>query len=329
MLSTSAANPPSKVVIHYNDVYRVELPNTHSFPMEKYRLVRENIQRDFTGRSDVEFAVSPMATSEELSTTHCPMYVNRFLTGALTPKENRKIGFPWSISGVQRSTSSVGGTVAATRAVLSRDEVLAACHVAGGTHHAFYDYGEGYCVFSDIAVAANIALKEFPEKVKQIVIIDLDVHQGNGNAVLFQNNPRVFTFSMHCAQNYFSPKQLSNKDVEVEAGTADEQYLSTLQSWLPFLTKTLAPDLIFFQAGVDIHEKDRLGKLKISREGVSRRNRMVFGAARRCGARIVTTMGGGYPRNLDPHSEAFQELIETHSDVYRDCVRYFAGLTEY
>ena len=285
-------------------------------------MVREVLEAE-KPKAGIEFHVSPMATKEELTTTHCPHYTERFLTGNLTPKENRKIGFPWSIAGVQRATSSVGGTLAATRAALSNDDVTAGCHLAGGTHHAFYDYGEGFCVFSDIAVAANVALKEFPTKVKRIVIIDLDVHQGNGNAVLFQHDPRVFTFSMHCAQNYFSTKQESNKDIEVEAGTDDVGYLNILQSWLPFLTKTLAPDLVFYQAGVDIHKDDRLGKLKLTRAGISKRNHMVYSAVKRCGAKIVTTMGGGYPKNLDPASAPFQELIQTHADVYRDCLHHF------
>jgi acetoin utilization deacetylase AcuC-like enzyme len=167
------------------------------------------------------------------------------------------------------------------------------CHIAGGTHHAFYDYGEGFCVFSDIAVAANLALLEYPNIVRKIVIIDLDVHQGNGNAVLFKDDSRVFTFSMHCKENYFSKKQSSDVDVELDAGTTDEEYLLKLQAWLPYLTKTLQPDLIFYQAGVDISGKDRLGRLSITRDGLRRRNRMVYKAAKRHGVRIVTTMGGG------------------------------------
>ena len=215
--SSSAFSSNNRVVIYYNDVYRVVLPDTHQFPMEKYRVVREGLQAEMASHRGVSFDVSPLATEAELTTTHCPLYTKRFLSGNLNEKENRKIGFPWSISGVQRATSSVGGTLAATRAVLSHPDVRAAAHCAGGTHHAFYDYGEGFCVFSDIAVAANCALREYPEAVKRIVIIDCDVHQGNGNAVLFQNNPEVFTFSMHCAKNYFSPVQIRCGDASADA----------------------------------------------------------------------------------------------------------------
>lgn len=171
-------------------------------------------------------------------------------------------------------------------------------HIAGGTHHAFYDYGEGFCIFSDIAVAANVALREFPDKVQRIVIIDLDVHQGNGNAVLFQDDTRVFTFSMQCSGNYFSAKQRSNIDLEVPPGAGDEEYLGRLKTWLPYLIGALQPDLVFFQAGVDVFEGDRLGKLSLSRAAVSRRNRIVFDYLRRRGVKCVVTMGGGYARAL-------------------------------
>jgi acetoin utilization deacetylase AcuC-like enzyme len=161
----------------YNDVYRVALPETHRFPMEKYRMVREGLQRAFVGDARVDFEVSPLATAEELKSTHCSRYVDRYLRGQMSELEIRRVGFPWSISGVQRSTSSVGGTVAAMRAVCSGEAAFAG-HIAGGTHHAFYDYGEGFCVFSDIAVAANLALYEFPS-IQKILIVDLDVHQGD------------------------------------------------------------------------------------------------------------------------------------------------------
>ena len=176
LLSTSRMRSMKTAKFFYNDVYRVVLGDTHRFPMEKYRLVREGLQTIFSTEKRVIFEVSPMATKEELVTTHCRDYVERYLKGKQTEKEIRKVGFPYSISGVQRSTSSVGGTVAAMRAVSSGSCTFAG-HIAGGTHHAFFSYGEGFCVFSDIAVAANLALKEFRD-IKKILIIDLDVHQG-------------------------------------------------------------------------------------------------------------------------------------------------------
>jgi acetoin utilization deacetylase AcuC-like enzyme len=310
-----------EVALFYNDVYEHVLPDTHTFPMEKYRLVREGLQEELKGHSGIFFEVSPLATNDELASTHCPKYVHRFTSGKLTARENRKIGFPWSTAGVHRSLSSVGGTIAATRYVCTTN-AASACHIAGGTHHAFYDYGEGYCVFSDIAVAANVALQTLG--VSKVLIIDLDVHQGNGNASLFQNEPRVFTFSVHCRQNLFSERQFSDLDIELEAGDGDAPYLEVLETQLPLLIGTVQPDLIFYQAGVDIYKDDRLGKLKLTREGLRARNRLVFHAAKDAGAKVVTTMGGGYPRSLEPSFSSFVGIIEAHKDVYRDCIRTYS-----
>lgn len=310
----------NRVALFYNDVFEVSLPENHRFPMHKYRMVRKRLQAEFEGSECVNFAVSPLATREELETTHCPNYIKRYQSGRMTDLEIRRTGFPWSLEHVRRSTSSVGGTIAAMRSVLSNEDILFAGHIAGGTHHAFYDYGEGFCIFSDIAVAANLALREFPLKVERIVIIDLDVHQGNGNAELFKTSPNVFTFSMHCRENFFSAKRQSNVDVEIDAGSGDEDYLQKLKVWLPYLVDVVRPQLVFFQAGVDIFEQDKLGKLKVTREGLQRRNTMVFKTLRRRAIPCVVTMGGGYPRNLDPDSPAFQEVVQCHADVYRQCI---------
>jgi acetoin utilization deacetylase AcuC-like enzyme len=192
-----------------------------------------------------------------------------------------------------------------------------AAHLAGGTHHAFYDYGEGFCIFSDIAVACNIALNENSHSISKIMIIDLDVHQGNGNAVLFLNNDKVFTFSMHCRENYFSKKQISDFDIELPAKCGDEEYLNELQRTLPRLLEEVQPQLVFYQAGVDIFVHDKLGKMSISRQGLLERNTIVYNNLLRRGIRCVTTMGGGY---LNPLSESFQTLIDCHADVYRQCI---------
>lgn len=202
----------------------------------------------------------------------CPLYVDRYLTAQLNDQEIRKTGFPLNQDNILRAISSAWGTVAAMRSVMKGSANFAG-QIAGGTHHAFYDYGEGFCIFSDIAVASNLALKEYPETVKQVLIIDLDVHQGNGNAALFNNNPEVFTFSMQCKDNYFSKKEHSDVDVELEAQTGDDVYLATLNEWLPLLFDTVKPDLVFYQAGVDTFEGDGLGRLKVSRAGLQRRNR--------------------------------------------------------
>lgn len=341
--------------IYYNDVYEVKLPPGHRFPMEKYRKVRELVQKnvaslDESGRDRVrcDFRVSPLATAEELITTHTPAYVDRFLRGDLTKEEIRNVGFPWSPSGVDRALSSVGGTVAAASAVCEeirrrrrrqrkRAEIgssaktgtaaeeeeapVWSAHVAGGTHHAFADRGEGFCVFSDIAVAANVVLRRYPDVVSRILVIDLDVHQGNGNAVLFDGRDDVVTFSMHCGANYFSDKQRSDLDVELPAGCTDETYLPTLRHWLNLIESEGEPyDLVFFQAGVDVLEDDRLGRMELSARGVKRRNGMVFDFARRMGVPLVTTMGGGYPR------EDWAPILEAHANVYFQAHQFLSKL---
>lgn len=198
--------------------------------------------------------------------------------------------------------------------------MMFAGHLAGGTHHAFPARAEGFCIFSDIAVAAAVALRDFPSLVKKILIVDLDVHQGNGNAVIFADDPRVVTFSMHCKGNYFSKVEQSDFDVEVPEGADDHDYLVMLEDWLPRLMDEIRPDLIFYQAGVDGLGADRLGKLRLTRGGLRLRNRLVYDLALEQRAPAVLTMGGGYPKDLDPASAAFRTVVGAHGDVYADAV---------
>ena len=320
--------------IYYNDVYEVSLPPHHRFPMAKYGKVRRILQnriRDTPlldqNHCQTGFHVSPLATVEELATTHDREYIRRYMNGEMSETESRNVGFPWSMQGVKRTLSSVGGTVAAAmdvcRAWMSVDKttkVLApwGAHTAGGTHHAFRDYGEGFCVFSDIAVAANVVRQRFPS-IQSILILDLDVHQGNGNAVLFQNRTDVFTFSMHCNANYFSEKQQSDLDIELPPNCNDSTYLLTLSHWLKELKKERW-DMIFFQAGVDILADDRLGRMSISQEGLRRRNRMVYDFADELNIPFIISMGGGYPRTND-----WSPILEAHADVYFQAFLYRVG----
>eukprot|EP00529_Nitzschia_sp_RCC80_P018407 CAMPEP_0113495758 /NCGR_PEP_ID=MMETSP0014_2-20120614/29772_1 /TAXON_ID=2857 /ORGANISM="Nitzschia sp." /LENGTH=509 /DNA_ID=CAMNT_0000389661 /DNA_START=467 /DNA_END=1992 /DNA_ORIENTATION=+ /assembly_acc=CAM_ASM_000159 len=419
--STSSPPPSSSLLfrIYYNDVYKVDLPPKHRFPMWKYERVRKQIQSsllllesssqqqqqqqqqqlqdyyDAYDSSDYDFHVSPLASLEELETTHSPEYIQRFLEGQMTDQENRNVGFPWSQQGVDRALSSVGGTIAAASYVcdqlrnyqnhgrssspkssLQESQTSKqqqqqqqqtppwAAHVAGGTHHAFYDYGEGFSVFSDIGVAANVVLETYPDVVRNILIVDLDVHQGNGNAKLFQSNPNVFTFSIHCGANIFSKKEFGDLDIELPAGCTDPTYLMTLNHWLNRFkhahfkaleqeeeeeeeekenndyqnttdnsnssrgpknatndnnnnnkvnsNDSFKIDLIFFQAGVDILDDDRLGRMDISSYGLRRRNEMVYQFAHDLGVPVVITMGGGYPK----HEDKWDNLIDAHSKVY-------------
>jgi acetoin utilization deacetylase AcuC-like enzyme len=298
--------------------------------------------------SIIDFCVSPLATIEELATTHDRKYIHRFMNGDQTEKEQRNVGFPWSVAGVNRALSSVGGTLAAACHVCEvwkREQqqqhqhpqsldhpnpsvplVIApwSGHIAGGTHHAFYDYGEGFSVFSDIAVAVNVVLDRYSENVltkQKILIIDLDVHQGNGNAVLFQNDPRVLTFSIHCEGNYFSPKQQSDLDIELPIGCTDSLYLSTLNHWLNYLKREIGSqlDMIFFQAGIDIVNEDRLGRMNITPMGVQKRNTMVYKFADELNIPLVISMGGGYPKSDD----GWEVILQSHTDVYVQAYRYY------
>jgi len=242
----------------------------------------------------------------------------------MTPEELKRIGFPWSKATVARTLSSVGGTVAATHAVLAPEGAGIAGHLAGGTHHAFRDRGEGYCIFSDIAVAASVALRDYSPRVQRVLILDLDVHQGNGNASIFHNRPEVFTASVHCRQNIFSEVQQSDLDINLEAGEGDEGYMEALASCLvPLLEgdwpgQPGPPDLVYYQAGIDSSQHDRLGRLQLTQEGLRERNTAVYKAALDRGIPLVVTMGGGYPKDLDPLSEPFRQIVAQHSDVYVD-----------
>jgi acetoin utilization deacetylase AcuC-like enzyme len=325
----------------YNDVYEFDLPPNHRFPMEKYRRVRNMVQTSIAKMQTAsvvasDFRVSPLATWDEITTTHCPHYLHRFLTGDQTEEERRNVGFPWSHQGVQRALSSTGGTVAAACAVgealrqrghhyaqQQQQQVqlqpVWSAHLAGGTHHAFYNRGEGFCVFSDIAVAANVVLQRYPEQIQRILILDLDTHQGNGNAVLFQNRSDVMTFSLNCAANYFSQKEASDLDVELPAGCTDETYLATLRHWLRQMEDKGGPfQLVFFQAGVDILAQDRLGRMSISHTGVRRRNRLVFDFCKRNHLPLVITMGGGYPKTGEP----WEPILEAHAGCYLEAYEY-------
>jgi acetoin utilization deacetylase AcuC-like enzyme len=317
-----------------------------------------------------EFVISPLVTKKELLTTHDEDYIQRFLTGNQTIAEQRNVGFPWSPPGVKRALSSVGGTLAAACYVCAHEvkrqqqkhqhqqqqrpnnpnlSPAWAAHIAGGTHHAFWDYGEGFSVFSDIAVAANVVLERYPEVLRNtILIVDLDVHQGNGNAVLFQDKPNVFTFSMHCSGNYFSAKQQSDLDIELPIGCNDSTYLITLHHWLKELRRqhengNRIIDLVLFQAGVDVLEADRLGRMSLSPHGVRRRNQLVYQFVHDIDKPLVICMGGGYPKILynnnnndkddmsnnettnDGVEDGWHDIIDAHANVYLQAYDFWSS----
>jgi acetoin utilization deacetylase AcuC-like enzyme len=283
----------------HSDQFVLPLPPGHRFPMAKYRLLREAILAELP---EVNLAEAPVASDGELALVHTPLYINAVSEGLLSAAQQREIGFPWTPRMVERSRRSVGATIAAARAALL-DGVAA--NLAGGTHHAHADKGSGYCVFNDVAVAARLMQAEWHRRRRtllRIAVIDLDVHQGNGTAAIFRDDPTVFTLSAHGAKNFPFRKEAGDLDVELPDGCTDAPYLAALDGALEQLWQRhgdTPPGLLFYLAGADPHEGDRLGRLKLTAQGLAERDRRVFAAARTRRIPMAMVMGGGYGRVLE------------------------------
>lgn len=290
--------------IFYCDEFVLPLPPGHRFPMEKYRLLRERL---LTGGviAPERLDVPPAATDQELSAVHDPGYLDRMVRGELGRNEIRRIGFPWSLELVERSRRSVGGTIAAARSAL-RDG--AGANLAGGTHHAFHDRGEGFCVFNDVGVATRVLQRE--GRIQRAGVLDLDVHQGNGTAALFRQDPSVFTVSVHGAGNFPFQKEESDLDLPLPDGAGDDPFLSAVEEGLKMLLQQGRPDLIFYLAGADPFEDDRLGRLAVTRAGLEERDRLVVAAARREGVPLAVVMAGGYARRVEDTVEIHAHSVE-------------------
>jgi acetoin utilization deacetylase AcuC-like enzyme len=272
--------------------------------MSKYEVLPQQLLHEGTVKEDNFFR--PESLDEELLLlTHQETYWQNLKNLRLSPKEVRRTGFPLTSELVQREVRIMQGTVDCTRYAL---QYGIAMNIAGGTHHAFTNRGEGFCLLNDIAIASNYLLHH--QLVKQILVVDLDVHQGNGTAQIFQREPRVFTFSMHGANNYPLIKESSDLDIGLSDYTDDDFYLKTLDVNLKILLDRVQPDFIFFQSGVDILETDKLGKLSVTRAGCKKRDRIVLEAAKRNKIPLVASMGGGY-------SPDFRDIIEAHANTYR------------
>ena len=286
--------------LFYTDHLILPLPPQHKFPIQKYRLLREQLERDgYFG-----FERAPLADVETIELVHEREYVEAFLSGTLGEAAIRKIGFPWSEGLVKRTLASVGSTLAATREALSTGW---GGTLAGGTHHAFAGEGSGFCVFNDIAVAARWV--QANAKVKRVSVIDLDVHQGDGTAHIFREDPSVMTLSVHCKANFPLRKQQSMIDVELDAGIGDEEYLRGLERILPRVWE-FRPEIVFYQSGVDGLSSDRLGRLKLTHAGLRDRDRMVMHGVRELEVPFVITIGGGY-------SEPIERTAEAHANTFR------------
>lgn len=276
---------------YYSDRFVLPLPEGHRFPMRKYRMLRDAVARALP---QVEFDEAPHTTDGVLALAHHPHYIHRVATGALSPEEQRAIGFPWSPEMVERSRRSSGATIAACRAALAEG---VAVNLAGGTHHAHADRGEGFCVFNDAAIAARLMQAE--RRAARVAIVDLDVHQGNGTASILEKDDSVFTLSLHGENNYPFEKARSDLDIALPDGTDDAAYLGHLEAALDALFARFDPQLIIYLAGADPHEGDRLGRLKLTAAGLAQRDRRVLDAARSRGLPVAIAMAGGYGRVIE------------------------------
>lgn len=290
--------------ITYHPDYVVPLPVGHRFPMMKFQLLYEQLRAEGIV-TEAHCYVPGRPPQEWIELVHTPDYVRAYCEGTLDPKAQRRIGLPWSAALANRTCVAVGGTILTAKLALQRG---LACNTAGGTHHAFPSYGSGFCIFNDVAIAARVLQRQ--GWVQRILIVDLDVHQGDGTAVIFQNDPTVFTFSMHCDINFPGTKQMSDLDVPLPAGMEDEAYLKTLSQYLPDLLTQVKPDLVLYDAGVDTHRGDRLGKLALSNAGLYERERYVLTTCLTQGYPVASVIGGGYDTDL-------AELVDRHSILHR------------
>jgi acetoin utilization deacetylase AcuC-like enzyme len=284
--------------------YTVELPAGHRFPIEKYALLRDAVVA--SGLVTAETLHEPARASvDAVRLVHTERYVAALCAGTLGEAEQRRIGLPWSESLVERSFRAVGGTCEAALAALDRGVTM---NLAGGTHHAFPDHGEGFCVFNDVAVAIRLLQRD--GRIRRAAVIDLDVHQGNGTHAVFAGDDSVFTFSMHGGRNFPFHKVPGTLDIELDDGTGDDVYLDALAGALPTVIARAAPDLVVYLAGSDPHEGDRLGRLRLTFDGLARRDAMVLDACREVGIPVAITIAGGYGRDI-------RDSVQAHLNTVR------------
>ena len=294
-------------VVNHPD-YVAKINDDNKFPIKKFGalakyLLNEDVVKNFHIPKECSF--------ETMRSSHSLEYINHIRNKTVDIKLQKKIGFPINDSVVRRSFVSTGGTVLASKLAL---DTKLACNTAGGSHHATFNCGAGYCVFNDVAVAANYLKNK--NYAKKILIVDLDVHQGNGNSEIFKNDRNILTFSMHCASNYPAKKSKSDIDIELKDRMEDKEYLNILHKNLKVLNKNKY-DFVFYIAGVDIHFEDRLGKLKITDDGINKRDQIVIENFYSKNTPLCGVLGGGY-------NKSFKKLIELHSMLHKNCANYFS-----
>ena len=299
------------MIVFYTPRYYADIGDGHVFPIRKFELVCRRLLGEGTLRRDEIVEPQPASVADVLL-VHTEDYVRRLRAGALTPREIRRLGLPWSKALVRRSFLATAGTIGAARSALATGSV--GSNLAGGTHHAFADHGEGFCVLNDVAVAVRVLRRDC--LVERAAVVDLDVHQGNGTATIFADDPSVFTFSVHGAKNYPLFKARSTLDVELADGTGDDEYLRTLSEHLPSVFAH-RPDIVFYLGGADPYSGDKLGRLSLSIEGLRARDEFVLGECRARRVPVATVMSGGYAADTN-------DTVEIHCNTIRAVRRVFA-----
>jgi acetoin utilization deacetylase AcuC-like enzyme len=302
----------------YTDRFVLPLPAGHRFPMVKYRRVRERCL-DEGILAPADLAEPPAASWDELALVHHPGYLAAVRDGLLPPLAQRRIGFPWSPEMVERSRRSAGATIAAARMALAEAAERGwgvAANLAGGTHHAYPDHGEGFCIFNDAAVAVRVLQRE--GAIARAVVVDCDVHQGNGTAAIFACDPSVFTFSVHGARNFPFRKERGSLDVELPDGAGDDAFLAALELHLPHVLADFGPGLAIYLAGADPWRDDRFGRLGMSKEGLRERDRYVLGLLREAGIPTAVAMAGGYARDTEDTVDIHVATLRIAAELRRE-----------
>jgi acetoin utilization deacetylase AcuC-like enzyme len=278
--------------IFYTDTFSIPLPENHSFPKDKYHLLRRRIiEAQIVQPEDIR--IPRPAIDEDILRAHDPIYLNRLQKGELTDKEVRRVGLPWSPEIMQRARYSAGATIEACRTALNE---RIAVNLGGGTHHAFSDYGQGYCYLNDSVIASRVMQAE--GLVKNVLIIDCDVHQGNGTAAILKNDSTIFTFSIHGKNNFPYRKEKSDLDIELEDGTGDGKYLGALEKSIQESLAVIQADLVIYLAGADPFKDDRFGRLSLTKAGLAKRDRFIFRCCFQADLPVAVTLAGGYARNI-------------------------------
>lgn len=297
--------------LFYSDTFELPLPVTHRFPMAKYGLLRQRIANS---KLDVELLIPPAANDEQLLLVHTPEYLDSVKRGDLTKIQQRRIGFPWSEKMVQRSRRSTGATIAAAHEAMKSSMAF---NLAGGTHHAFADAGQGFCVFNDVCVAARVLQQA--DLIRTALVVDCDVHQGNGTASITADDPSIVTFSMHCCENFPFNKTDGDFDIGLPRGCGDQTYLNHLNESLHSIIDHLVPDIVFYLAGADPFEGDRLGLLSLTEAGLSQRDAMVYNFFGDRGIPIATCMAGGYAPEIEKIVDIhFQTVVQATTRFQTD-----------